>query len=296
MFKGMSVSGAKVTHHNTTGLPSLTGIVGLGDAFAATLATELGLKPTDFVCNGVLFAFENYHLHEGFKRVLKQLEKPSVEALPQCYASFVAHMVFIVEATTEAAGSVLNGRDLNSVSTDVMRAARLCGGRFDRVAAPVNLGSARLAGLADDESRAIAMLPSHSTVLNDATLLVAKMREAGLPLMEGLLASVMYPANRPAPYKEFFENPDHGEGMWRLAPVQDGFLVIDNEGTVPALRVAFDGSQGMSHVASPTLSLVRLQKAASVKLQTYTGPLEDTPKGPFWRMRASENSFFCTTS
>jgi hypothetical protein len=295
-FKGLRVEGAKVSHNFAVGLPSLTGLTGLASAFAAKLAQSYDLEPTELVSSGVLFAFENYQLSEGYKKGFKT-GKVDYERVPSAWASFTAHLAFEVKAATAKAQSLLDGEDLSETAQELLESLSFCKGRFQNVFKPVNLGTARLKDFAGDRQRAIAMLPSFSTVVTEAGFVVEDLRAAGLPLMEGLMAATLSHDNRPSVFKEFYEEPEHGGGRWKLAPVQDGYLVIDAKGVGQSLRPTYAGVQAESHVASPTLSLVRLQSAASLKLDVaQTSQQTDADRvGPFWVARATQHSFYCAT-
>lgn len=295
LFKGARVEGAKVSHNFAVGLPSLTGLTGLASTFAARLAQSFDLEPTEMVSTGVLFAFENYHLAEGYKKGFK-VGQATYERVASAYASFTAHLAFEVRATTAQAQSLLDGEDLAEVAQELLASLSFCKGRFQDVSKPVNLASPRLQDFASDRARAIAMLPSFSTVVAEAGFIVEDLRTAGLPLMEGLLATTLPHAKRPSAFKTFYDDPAHGGGRWKLVPVQDGYLVIDDQGAGQSLRPTYAGVQGASHVASPTFSLVRLQLAASLKLDLAdTSQLEADRFGPFWSSRSHSHGYFCAT-
>lgn len=291
-FKGVHAETVKVNHNMAVGLPSLTGVTGLGGAFASRLAEAAGLSPTDLECTGVLFALEDYQLVDGYKKGYKA-GSFTYEAIPAAWANFTCHFAFEMRATTDTARDLLEGTGLAGTAKAVLLELRLCKGRFSHVSVPVNLGSPKLArDYGDERSRSIAMLPSSALVVTEEGRIVNALREAQLPLMEGLIAASLVHSRRPPPFREFFA--EHaGDGLWKLAVVQDGYLLIDEQGVGNATRPNYAGEQGRSHVVSPTLGLVRLQSAASLKL----GIAAETALGaPFWSMQKIENSYFCTTT
>lgn len=292
MFRDVRAHSVKVSHAGVVGLPSMTGLTGLASNFASRLAKAAGLGPQDFSNSGVLFAFQDYALHEGYKKAFKS-GKAVTEAIPAVWASFTAHFAFEVKAETPAAQELLDGMDLSELAEGVLSSMSFCKGSLQDVRRPVNLDSPRLVELGAERYRAIAMLPSFSTVVVDAAFLIDDMRSAGLPLVEGLLAATLKHDARPAEYKKFFADPSRGAEAWKLAPVHDGYLVVDKVGVSQCLRPAYSGVQGRSHVASPTHTLVRLQLAASVKLDASNSSDTGTP---FWALKATPNSFFSTTA
>lgn len=314
LFKNVHVESIKVSHNLMIGLPSLTGITGMAANFASKVSQALDLEPEEIVSSGVLFAFEDYQLIDGYKKGYKQayvggqLKGSAVyEALPAAFANLTIHVAFELTAVTERASQVLSGDGTNKMAQAILSEMNFCKGRMANVPLPVNLHSPKLAELGGLRARAVAMLPSFSTVMVEASEIVQNLRDEGFPLMEGLIAATLPHPLRPQLYQRFFEAESRGAGIWKLAAVQDGFLVVDAEGVGQATRPHYSGEQGVSHVASATLGLVRLQSAASLKI-SIAGPgheLVDADTGeiqhrsvpePFWTMKTTPGSYYCTTA
>ncbi|MCC5611507.1 hypothetical protein LC612_33380 [Nostoc sp. CHAB 5834] len=294
-FRETRMQGVKVSHNLAVGLPSLTGIVGLGGMFAAKLAQSMGFKPTDLVCRGVLFAIEDYVKAPGFKKGRKADKKFENEAIPAVWANFTAHVAFEVEATEPALQEVLNQNQLHQKAKEVLQQLSFCKGNITHVNKAIDLSKPTLAGLGSARDRVLALLPSNSLVISDASNIVYEMRTRSIPLMDGFVAATMPHANRPKRLQEFFETagqaPDQTDASaWKLVPVQDGYEVLDTEGLGNAVRADFSGNQGKSFVATPTLGLVRLQKAASIRFQGR----ESSPTIPFWSMQTTGAFHYCT--
>jgi hypothetical protein len=294
LFKDLQVNGAKVSHHFMVGLPSLTGLTGLATAFGAKVAQSLDCDPLD-VKSSVLCAIDNYQLHEGFKKGFNG-KGPDLKAVPAAWASFNAHLVIELTTTSQQLGEAFDGVDLNDIAVDVLQSLTLCKGSIQNVRKPVNLEAPRLKDkFPNVKERALAMIPAQSLVITE-TSVVSAMRSEQLPLMQGLVAASLPAYRRPKKYQQFFE--DYEIDAWKLVPVQDGYLVIDQDGAGTSTRKNFRGEQGPSYVASPTLTLVRLQKAASLRVQQLSaakaGEAERTPL-PFWSLQSTQEQFFCTT-
>lgn len=278
-FRDLQVHGAKVSHNMVVGLPSLTAVVGLGDAFAAKLALQLGLAANEIESAGVLFAYDNYHQHEGYKRVVKP-EKNVAEAHVGVWASFTAHIGFALVGRTQRATDKL--QEAGTMAQAVLPTLNLSKGLIQNVQQPVALNS---------RHAAVKLLPSFSLVLSPASWLIEEMRNHGLPLVEGLAAATLIHDKRPKRYRDFFEAMD--TATWRLAAVQDGYLNLadatERDGTARlSSRPDFNGNRLPVAVASPTLTLVRLQSAASVK--------QSQALAPFWSLLTDDRGHFCTVS
>lgn len=298
-FKGVHAEGVKISHNLMVGLPSLTGITGLGSAFAGTLAAALDLSPAEIVSTGVLFAFEDYQPTHGYKKGHKPGEA-GYEAIPAAWANMTLHLGFEVQGTTPRARELL-GQSLAQLSKDVLASLRFCKGTLQNVPLPINWDAPGIAAKLGDlplRQRALAMLPSFSQVVTDASFLVEDLRTEGLPLMEGLVAASLSTYRRPSPYREFFESESRGSGKWKLVPVQDGYLVLEAQGVGQATRADYFGEQGASYAASATFTLVRLQSAASLKVTSgiSTKGSETSPDtNHFWSLKSSPTSYYCST-
>lgn len=297
LFRNVRVDSAKVSHAMAVGLPSLTGVTGLASAFAAELARAAGLAPTAMVNAGVLLAFENYKLHEGYKKITekdKSGSKLSTRALASAFASFTAHLAIEVEGADAAADEALANLDLVDVARDVLQSLRLCGASLVGAPRPTRLNAQKVQDLGSERLAALAMLPSKARVLVDATDVVEQMREQGLPLMEGLIAATMAPSVRPGVFKTFFENAmvEGQEHLHTYGVVHDGYLLVGDAQRL-AHRPDFHGRQLPVQVASPTLTLVRLQMAASLR----AAPAYDTGASAadfaFWRLQSCTGGYLC---
>lgn len=299
LFRNVRVDSAKVSHAMAVGLPSLTGLTGLAGAFAGSLAKSAGLCPTEITNAGILFAFEDYHLHEGYKKVTEKAQSGralATRALASAYASFTAHFVIEVEAQTPAAADVLaNDPGLALNAADILRCARLCGGSLIEAETPWALRPARVDACGSERLAALSLLPPDARVMVDATGVVAKMREEGLPLMEGLLAATMRHSARPEPFKGFFESvpADWGDThQHTYGVVHDGYLLIGDTGR-RANRLSYRHERLPVQVASPTLSLVRLQLAASLRSQPALEAGGHPADGAFWSVHALPGGYLC---
>lgn len=298
LFRNLQVDSAKVSHAMAVGLPSLTGLTGMASAFAGELAKEAKLHPTELVNAGVLLAFENYKLHEGYKKITdkdKSGSKLSTRALASAFASFTAHLVIEVEGLTPAANEALANLDMVDMSCEVLRSLRICGAPLLSAPRPTRLNPQKVADLGGERLAAVAMLPSKARVLVDASPVVELMREKSLPLMEGLIAAVMRPYQRPEPFKAFFEEVLHefgDEHLHTYGVVHDGYLLVGDAERL-ATRPDYRGERLPVQVASPTLSLVRLQLAASLRSQPGFDQGGHPADCAFWRMDAFEGGYLC---
>lgn len=287
-FKNVSAQHVKVSHGAFVGLPSITGLTGLNRLFAIELARELGLQPDEIQPAGAMLALEGYHLHEGFKKAHKG-KSSTYEAVPAAWASFTAHIALDVRGTTERAVSALSGEDLAPLARDLLSGMSLCKGSLRQVNAPVNLARFRKEG-EEERDTALRLLPSASLVVRDYGHLVTALREANVPLMEGLVAATLYHHKRPQQYAPVFE--ENFATQVALAPVMDGYLKLENTPSGKSMRPTAQGEQGASTVASPTFTLARLQQAASLRLE-QTANAEEAALNAFWREHKSDTGYFC---
>lgn len=301
LFRNVQVGSAKVSHGMAVGLPSLTGITGLASAFAADLARSMGLPPTALVNAGALLAFENYKLHEGYKKITekdKSGAKLSTRALASAFASFTAHLLLEVEGVCEAADEALANMDLVERSRDVLRTLRLCGASLVDAPRPTSLNAQKIEDLGSERLAALAMLPARARVMVSATEVVEFMRERKLPLMEGLVAATLAPALRPAAFKTFFEDvmTEYGsEHQHTYGVVQDGYLLVGSADRF-AHRADFHGRHLPVHVASATLTLVRLQMAASLRISPAFEDGVHPADLAFWRLQPYRGGYLCRPS
>lgn len=298
LFRNVQVGSAKVSHGMAVGLPSLTGITGLASAFAADLARSMGLPPTALVNAGALLAFENYKLHEGYKKITekdKSGAKLSNRALASAFASFTAHLLLEVEGVCEAADEALANMDLVERSRDVLRTLRLCGASLVDAPRPTALNAQKIEDLGSERLAALAMLPAKARVMVSASEVVAFMRERKLPLMEGLVAATMAPALRPSAFKSFFEDvlSEYGdEHQHTYGVVQDGYLLVGDANRL-AHRPDFHGRQLPVQVASATLTLVRLQLVASLRISPPFDDGSHPSDQAFWRLQPFQGGYLC---
>lgn len=297
LFRNVEISSAKVSHALAVGLPSLTALTGMASAFAAELARSLGLPAQSMESSGVLFAFENYKLHEGYKKATERDGSTKLlasRALVAAYASFTGHFIIEVSALEEKAAERLANADLVDISRDVLRSLRLCGASLLSASRPVRLNADLVEERGSERAAALAVLPSQARVVVDASYLVQQMRDEGLPLMEGLVAATLRPSERPGPFKAFFEKDMDGKPQraQALGVVHDGYLLLGEAGR-QATRPSYSGEHLPLEVASPTLTLVRLQSAASLRSADLGTPDEPESQYAFWKTFSLEGGCLC---
>jgi len=286
-FKNVSAHHIKVSHAGFVGLPSITGITGLNRNFAIQLAKELGLSPADLQPAGALLAMEGYHLHEGYKKGHKP-GQAVYEAIPAAWASFTAHIALEITAVTEAAQQKLAGASVEALAQGLLEAMPLCKGTLCNVQPPLVLVSEDAPGPA--RLKVLQMLPASSFVVRDYGYIVSGMRAEGLPLMEGLVASTLRHATRPAHYREFFESDAIAAHEFALAPVMNGVLKIEEAPSAKSMRPDAMGNMTGSTVGSPAFTLTRLQMAASLRIGVKNN---DEPALAFWREYQYPQGYFC---
>lgn len=297
LFRDVAVEHAKVSHGPFVGLPSLTGLTGLAAAFSLRLAQALGLQPHELQAKGVLMALGRYHRHEGYKKAQKRGKPLESEAVPAVWASFSAHLVFRVCGVTGRAKELLAAADLRKTSEDVLDGLSLCKGTLQAAGTFVNLDAQRLRNRYPTEAeRALAMIPSTALVIREQSDLVELMRQQGLALMEGLIAATLRHANRPQPYRAFFEQWSADDELqverWKLAPVLNGYLYLEDEPSLQSERVDANGLLGPSRAASAVYTLTRLQTAASLRVGAHAGE----PLCAFWEDQAVAAGRVCVTT
>jgi len=291
LFKGVKAEHVKVNHGVFVGLPSLTGLTGLNRHFAIALAKALRLPVDSLQPSGALLAFEGYYLHEGYKKGHKP-GSATYEALPAAWASFTAHIALEVSPTTPEAVEALNQSEVSRIARELLATMSLCKGGLREVPWPVNLERARQNGESEREA-VLKLLPSQSFVVRDYSMLVAEMREAQLPLMEGMVAATLPHAQRPEQFRNFFEREEADDSLAVLAPVMNGYLKIEESATGASVRQDALGNLTTATVASPSFTLVRMQKAASVRAAVRD--LSD-PDRAFWRERKEPFGYFASAA
>lgn len=287
MFRGVPVEHARVNAGPFVGLPAMTALTGLSSAFCLQLAQALGRSPEEVVPRGVLFALERYHLHEGLKRTPKPgSNKPKeAEADPASWASFVGHFAFRCSGATPQAQELLAQPTTSTLAQEVMQGLRLAKGAFRRVPTAVDLARYQRAGVSA-ELAVLRALPSHCLVAVDYSYEVFEMRSGQMDMMATLLAATLQHDKRPAPYRAFFE--ERGFENVCFVPVQNGFVKLADG---PAKGACLDlyGRVPPTMIASPSYTLVRLQKAASVRARIVQ---HGEAPGVFWQQYASDFGFF----
>ncbi|MDO8414871.1 MAG: hypothetical protein Q7S87_01520 [Agitococcus sp.] len=266
LFRDVLATHVKVSHGVFIGLPSLSGITGLNRNFCIQLAKAVGLPSDAFQPSGALLAIEGYHQHEGYKKGHKA-GTASYEAIPAAWASFTAHIALEVSARTQQAVELLASTDLSVIAAELLQGMSLCKGRLNNVKPPVNLAQARLQKFGSERNRVLHCLPAASMVLRDCSDLVRDMRTEGINLMEGLVAATLRHALRPAVYRTFFEADDRAIVDWHLIPVMSGVRILEQGNVGKSIRKDANGNSAATAVGSPAFTLVRLQKAASVRLR-----------------------------
>lgn len=287
VFKGVAAHHVKVSHAGFVGLPSITGITGLNRNFAIQLAKELELSPAEFQPSGALLSIEGYHLHEGYKKGHKP-GQAVYEAIPAAWASFTAHITLEIEAVTEGAAQKLAGSAVETLAQELLATMPLCKGALRDIPRPFTFesnGDARL-----EREQALQLLPAQSMVVVDYSYLVSEMRAQGLPLMEGLVATTLRHAKRPARYRQFFESESVCVQDYVLAPVMSGVLKLEASPSGQSMRPDALGNLQGSSVGSPTFTVARLQKAASLRLQMKECSEQSYA---FWREDPYPQGYFC---
>jgi len=290
-FKGVRAEHVRVSHGVFVGLPSLTGLTGLNRHFAIALAKALRLPVDSLQPAGALLAFEGYHLHEGYKKGHKA-GSATYEALPAAWASFTAHLALEVAPTTPEAEEALNQSQVPGIAQELLTTMSLCKGSLREVPWPANLEMSRREG---ESTRAtvLRLLPSSSFVVRDYGMLVAEMREAQLPLMECLVATALPHARRPEKFRKFFEREEADDSQASLAPVMNGYLKIEESASANSVRQDALGNLTSATVASPSFTIVRMQKAASVRVAVRD--LGDLDRA-FWRERKEPFGYFASAT
>ena len=287
VLKNTMAENVRISHGPFVGLPSISGLTGLNRAFCVQLANGLHLSAAELQPHGIVLAVENYTPHYEFKTRFKPIKpsaSPQREAIPAQYASFTAHFIMRVRPTTERAQELLSAVDLRAASTAIINRLRLCGGNLHsgRV-----LTTLRRADRESEELTALRELPSFSLVLRDRADIVAAARENGLGMMETLIASALPHINRPTRYKEFFES--QGTEYASLAPVANGFLVLEDRVVARGTRMDATGAVPDAYPASATYTIAQLQKAAVLRAALNS----EAPEDPmvFWKEFHSDNAF-----
>ncbi len=258
LFKDVRAEHVKVSQGPFVGLPSLTGVAGLGRQLCLSLCHELELAPADISLDSFLFAYDAYQLHEGFKKGFKP-GTPVYEAIPAAWASFNLHLAFRVEANSPEAASALARPDLRELAADLLATLRLCKGSLHPQRSAVNLGAKRLVSLDSDAARVLAILPPRARVLRDRSLVVEDARNAGLPLMETLIAATLRPRDRPQPYQAVFAS---GDESWQPTVALNGFFYLEDVPTGIAQRADVFGNMLAARAASAAFTIAELQSVA----------------------------------
>jgi hypothetical protein len=283
LFRDVGVGHAKVNFGPFVGLPSMTGVHGLGGALCLALCEELGLSPADIRLDASLFAYDEYTLHEGFKKGFKPGTATS-EALPAAWASFNAHLLYRIEACTPQAASALARPDFRRLAAEVLSSLRLCKGTLSPQRQAVNLDAPVLRHLGSDLQRALAMLPPRARVVRDRSGLIETAREAGLPLIELLLAATSAPAQRPKAYRDFFAEVEEQVAPRRLSlvPVYNGHFFLEDSPSGQAQRLDAMGHVLPAWASSASYTLAEIQSVASVRAH-FDETAEDYDPDVFWR-------------
>lgn len=297
----LAVEDVKVSQPGFTGLPSMTSVVALGTAVALKLSALLGLAPEAIQCRGVALAISDYALRLGFAKGLNPAKaQPEPQALPERHALLNASFVMHFEGANEQADSLLAGMDLREELLEALSGLRFSGGRF-RIPLDYSLPNFEAEALRlrfpSARERALRLLPGHARLVVHRPDLVADMREAALPLMEGLAASTLEPERRPAMWQQFFEDPQRFADQALLRPVLCGYLYLEDAPSQPGYRPDVYGQLGPSRVASPLFSLAQLQSVRSVKAQLQrwlSGSAQEGLEPAFmWQQSCTDAAVVC---
>lgn len=300
LFRNVQLSSVKVSHSMVVGLPSLPGLTGLAGAFASELARACGLEPRELLSSGVLLAIDKYKLHEGYKKITERGQGSGVahRALASAFASFNACFILEVCADSEKAADVLANQALTDTAHEVFRALKLCGAPLIDAPQPTRLSEQRVEEFGGERAAALSLLPSKSKVLVDQSPVVAFLREKGLPLAESLIAATLRHDERPPAYKAAFDEAAELMGS-EFQPVygvvNDGFMLVGDAARL-SNRLSYSGKRLPLQVASPTLSLVRLQTAASLRNAPAYEDGTRPQDAAFWRMYGIQGGFICRAS
>lgn len=272
LFKSIQARGLQVSSGFCVGFPAMTAFTGAAEAFCMKLAQKLGLPASDFESKGVLVAFEDYQFIDSYRKTRKPKEN-TYEQVVQAFANATLHLAFSVQAKSPEAREALEA-GVGQEAAEALAGMQLAKARLEGVKYPVRLKANEGETL---QVAALRALPSRAWVVNDASPLVAKMREEKRDLLEGLACATLRPNQRPSNWRAFFE--EKTATPWKMAAVQVGFMQVDDQGVSRGVRSDAQGNLPKAYVASPTLGLIRFQKAASVRVAVSGG---DIP--PFWRM------------
>lgn len=281
LFRDVRAEHVKVSHGPFIGMPSITGITGLGRALCLQLTREWGLPPDALKLDASAFAYDQYFLHEGYKRGFKP-GKADIEAIPAAFASMRVHLAFRVRARAPAAADRLAQAETRAVATEILEMLRLCKGNLrPQQRTAVNLNAPALVEhFPESTARLLAMLPSRARLLRSRAFLVEQARNEGLSLMELLAAASLRPGSRPEPYRSALDYP------MNLVAVLNGFLYLQEQPSLAPQRIDAYGHLGLSHAVSATYTLAELQSVASARCH-----LQDEPD-VFWRENATAAGLF----
>jgi hypothetical protein len=284
LFRDVLIEHAKVNHGPFVGLPSMTGVFGLGRSLCLDLCEELRLEPSELRLDAALFAYDRVHLHEGYKKGFKP-ESAEYEAVPAAWASFGAHLAFRIQACSDRAASALALPHLRGLAADRLEAKRLCKGTVWVDQPAVDLGARVPKDLNNDVAQLLAALPPRARIVRDRSVLVEDARRARLPLMETLIAATLRRELRPRRWREFFDTYDE-ELRGTLAPVLNGFLFLEDSPSLQAQKADVFGRLLPSRAASATFTLAELQTVASARCRLAEDP------DVLWAERITEQGVF----
>lgn len=275
LFKNIQAQGLQVSSGFCVGFPAMTSFTGAAEAFCMKLAQTLKLSTKDFESKGVLVAFENYQFLDCYRKTRKmvKLKENIYEQVVQAFANATLHLAFSVEAKSPEARKALEA-GAGQAAAEVLSGMQIAKARLEDVGYPIRLKANEGESL---QVAALRALPSQAWVVHDASNLITKIREENRDLLEGLACATLRPNQRPSEWRTFFE--DNTETPWKMAAVQIGFMKVDEQGVGRGIRTDAQGNLPKAFVASPTLGLVRFQKAASVRVAVRRGDIV-----PFWRM------------
>lgn len=300
VINNLRFDSVRVSHGPFIGLPPLTSLTGLGTAFCLKLENLLKLSHgTGLENQGVLFAYQNFHLHEGYKKALKVKRECTPEAMPARFATFDGSLIIKIGLNEQAMGAW----EQSASASTILQALSTCklakGSISTQTAYLANHNSEFLkARFGDnDEARAIGALTASSLVVSDYTDLIRIARDASIDPVELMVALNLRFSKRPPKIREFLtEYPELQEADLAnaaLVPASSGYLYLEREASIESGRKdVFENTQ-KARAVSPMYSVTRISHMGSILKNL-------SPEQPcsysFWREIGQSNGLICSAA